>query len=142
VIESQSGEQVQIPKPGAGPDPNAGALSGFDGSFWFETGERTREGRNLARDSRCVFSVATHDFDLVVEGTATQVTDPGTVAAMAARWAEEGWPVEVDETGRALTAEYSAPSAGAPPWLVYRLSAHTATALSTIAPGDATHWRF
>jgi len=44
-----------------------------------------------------VLSVATHDFDLVVEGTATQVTDPGTVAAMVARWAEEGWPVEVDK---------------------------------------------
>ena len=35
-----------------------------DGTFWFETGERTRKGRNLARDPRCVLSVATHDFDL------------------------------------------------------------------------------
>jgi hypothetical protein len=26
------------------------------------------------------------------KGTATKITDPGTVAAMAARWAGEGWP--------------------------------------------------
>jgi hypothetical protein len=113
-----------------------------DGSFWFETGERTRKGRNLTRDPRCVLSVATHDFDLVLEGTVRKVTDPETVAAMAARWADDRWPVRVDDTGRALTAEYSAPSAGPPPWLVYRLDAHTATALSTVAPGGATRWRF
>ena len=27
-----------------------------DGSFWFETGERTRKGRNLARDPRCTLA--------------------------------------------------------------------------------------
>jgi Pyridoxamine 5'-phosphate oxidase len=112
------------------------------GSFWFETGQRTRKGRNLARDPHCALSVATHDFDLVVEGTAVQLTDPETVSAMAARWAAEGWPARVDETGTALTAEYSAPSAGPPPWFVYRLDAHMATAVSTIAPGGATRWRF
>jgi hypothetical protein len=114
----------------------------LDGSFWFETGERTRKGRNIARDPRCVLSVATHDFDLVVEGTASKITDQETVATMAARWAAEGWPVRVDDTGQALTAEYSAPSAGPPPWFVYRLHASQATALATIAPGGATRWRF
>ena len=113
-----------------------------DGAFWFETGERTRKGRNLARDPRCALSVATHDFDLVVEGTAGQVTDPQVVAAMAARWAAGGWPARVDDTGRAITAEFSAPSAGPPPWFVYRLSLHTATALETVEPGGATRWRF
>ena len=32
-----------------------------DGCFWFETGQGTRKGRNLARDPRCTLSVATHD---------------------------------------------------------------------------------
>src|SRR3954454_280437 len=63
-----------------------------DGAFWFETGEGTRKGRNVARDPRCSLSVGTHDFDLVVEGHAEKVTDKATVAAMAARWAEAGWP--------------------------------------------------
>lgn len=113
-----------------------------DGAFWFETGERTRKARNLARDPRCVLSMATEEFDLVVEGDARQVDDPDTVAALAQRWAAEGWPVRVDETGRALTAEFSAPSAGPPPWHVYRLTPGSATALATVEPGGATRWRF
>jgi PPOX class probable F420-dependent enzyme len=113
-----------------------------DDAFWFETGEETRKGKNLARDPRCTLSVATHDFDLVVEGEARKVTDRSTVAAMAERWAAGGWPARVDDTGLALTAEFSAPSAGPPPWFVYRLSAQTATALLTVEPGGATRWRF
>lgn len=113
-----------------------------DGAFWFATGGGSRKARNLARDPRCTLSVATDGFDLVVEGEAHQVTDPPTVAAMAARWAAEGWPARVDDTGRALTAEYSAPSAGPPPWFVYRLTASSATALATVEPGGATRWRF
>jgi hypothetical protein len=113
-----------------------------DGSFWFETGEGTRKGKNLARDPRCVLSVATHDFDLVVEGTASKISDPQIVAAMAARWAADGWPARVDDSGQALTADFSAPSAGPPPWSVYRIDLRTATALATVAPSGATRWRF
>lgn len=112
------------------------------GGFWFETGRQTRKGRNLARDPRCTLSVAAREFDLVVEGEATLVTDPATVASLAARWAAAGWPAQADDTGLALTAEYSAPSAGPPPWHVYRLTPRTATALGTVAPGGATRWRF
>jgi PPOX class probable F420-dependent enzyme len=113
-----------------------------DSCFWFQTGPGTRKARNLARDPRCTLSVATHDFDLTVDGEATLVTDPATVADMAARWAAGGWPARVDDTGQALTAEYSAPSAGPPPWHVYRLTPRTATALGTVDPGGATRWRF
>jgi Pyridoxamine 5'-phosphate oxidase len=113
-----------------------------DGAFWFETGDGTRKAKNLARDPRCALSVATHEFDLVVDGEARKVIDPTTVAAMAARWAAQGWPARVDDTGQALTAEYSAPSAGPPPWFVYRLAPRLATALGTVEPGGATRWRF
>ena len=112
----------------------------LDGSFWFETGERTRKGRNLARDPRCALSVSTHEFDLVVDGVAA-VDDPQVVADLCARWAPE-WPCSVDESGTALTAEFSAPSAGPPPWKVYRLTIERATALQTVAPGGATRWTF
>jgi hypothetical protein len=112
-----------------------------DGAFWFAIGERTRKARNIARDPRCALSLATHEFDLVVEGEVRQVTDPATVAAMATRWAADGWPARVDESGRAVTAEYSAPSAGPPPWFVYRLDPRSATALKTVEPGGATRWR-
>ena len=113
-----------------------------DGCFWFETGERTRKGRNIARDPRCSLGVATQEFDLVVNGLAEKVTDRATVARMAELWAADGWPARVDESGQAITAEYSAPSAGPPPWAVYRLTPKEATALATIEPGGATRWRF
>jgi hypothetical protein len=114
----------------------------LDGSFWFETGEHTRKARNVARDPRCTLSVAADAFDLVVEGDAHRVTDPEIVADLAARWVAAGWPARVDETGIALTADFSAPSAGPPPWWVYRLTLRTATALGTVDPGGATRWRF
>ncbi len=113
-----------------------------DGSFWFETGKATRKARNIARDPRCTLSVATDEFDLIVEGEASLVTDPATVAAMAERWAAGGWPARVDESGSALTAEYSAPSAGPPPWHVFQVTPRRATALLTVDPGGATRWRF
>ncbi len=112
-----------------------------EGTFWFQTGEQTRKGKNLARDSRCVLSLATEEFDLIIDGHGRQITDPPTVAAMATRWAAAGWPARVDDTGRALTAEYSAPSAGPPPWSVYRLDLRTVTAIATVEPGGATRWR-
>ena len=66
-----------------------------DGTFWFVTGERTRKGRNLARDPRCSIAVSMRESDLVLEGNAQQVTDPPTVAAMAERWVAGGWPCRV-----------------------------------------------
>ncbi|HET7026689.1 MAG TPA: pyridoxamine 5'-phosphate oxidase family protein [Candidatus Limnocylindrales bacterium] len=124
--------------------PNVTAVGALwvDGTFWFQTGEKTRKGRNLARDPRCAMSVSTHDFDLVVEGAASLVEDPDAVRAMVERWVEGGWPVEVDESGIALTAPYSAPSAGPPPWRVYRVEPSGATALVSAEPGGATRWRF
>ena len=112
-----------------------------EGTFWFETGETTRKGRNLARDPRCTLSIAVHEFDLVVDGMAEVVLDPAVVRARAAEWAED-WPCEVDESGTALTAPFSAPSAGPPPWRVYRVTIQRATALQTVEPGGATRWTF
>jgi hypothetical protein len=124
--------------------PHVTGIGGLwmDDAFWFVTGETTRKGRNVARDARCTLSVATHEFDLVVEGHAHKVTDPATVAEIARRAAADGWPARVDESGTALTAEYSAPSAGPPPWQVYRLAPQIATGLGTVEPGGATRWRF
>jgi hypothetical protein len=114
----------------------------FDDAFWFETGEQTLKGKNIARDPRCTLSVATHEFDIVVEGIAEKIEDGATVALMAGKWSDQGWPARVDETGVALTADFSAPSAGPPPWVIYPLVPDRATALQTVEPGGATRWRF
>jgi hypothetical protein len=78
----------------------------------------------------------------VVEGVAELVTDPALVAKIAELYREDGWPAEVDESGVALTAPFSAPSAGPPPWHVYRVVPTTATVLSTVEPGGATRFVF
>ena len=52
------------------------------------------------------------------------------------------WPASVDASGTALTAEYSAPSAGPLPWRVYRLAPRQATVVLAAAPGGATRWQF
>ncbi len=125
-----------------GPHVTAVGAVWIDGAFWFQTGARTRKARNLARDSRCALAVSTHDFDLVVEGTAGKVRDPALVAAAASQWAALGWPAEVDENGTAITAPFNAPAVGPPPWDVYRVNARSATALGTVEPGGATRWTF
>src|SRR3954463_7365065 len=55
-----------------------------EGAFWGSTGDGTRKGKNLARDPRCTLSVSMHDYDLVLEGAASKITDAPTVAKMAA----------------------------------------------------------
>ncbi len=112
------------------------------GSFWFETGAGTRKARNLARDPRCSLAVALAGYDLVVEGEAARVADPSTVAMLAERWRNGGWPCEVDASGSALVAPFSAPSAGPSPWFVYRLTLQGATSVATQEPGGAICWRF
>jgi Pyridoxamine 5'-phosphate oxidase len=112
-----------------------------DGTFWFTTGQTTRKGRNLDRDPRCALSIGADEFELTVEGDAHLVTDPQTVARLAAIWVKD-WPCKVDDSGVALTADYSAPSAGGPPWSVYRITIRSATALALQAPGGATRWDF
>lgn len=108
-----------------------------------DTGGPNRHSTWLATiDPRCTIALAMHAFDLVVEGEAELVADPAFVADVAARFAADGWPAEVDASGTALTAPSSAPSAGPPPWHVYRVVPRTATVLGTVEPGGATRFTF
>ena len=50
------------------------------GSCWFQTGERTRKAKNVARDPRCTISVATKGFDVMVAGEARRMTPPAARA--------------------------------------------------------------
>ena len=113
-----------------------------DGAFWFTSGDGTRKSKNVARDPRCTLGVSTPELDLVVEGDAVRVTDGATVATLAKAFADQGWPATVDETGTGLTAPYSAPSAGPPPWFVYRITARAATVVGATEPGGATRFTF
>ncbi len=113
-----------------------------DGAFYFTSGAATRKAKNLAQNPHCAITVATHDFDLVLEGDAVKVTDPAKVARVAEACRADGWPASVDESGTSLTADYSAPSAGPSPWDVYEFAPETVYALGTSEPYGATRWRF
>ena len=114
----------------------------LDGSFWFQTGSGTHKHHNIERDPRCSVAVSIRDADVVIEGTAERVTDPGDIARAAKGWAEGGWPVEPDPSGTGITAPFNAPSQGPPPWHVYRVTTHSATVVLGVDPGGLTRFRF
>jgi hypothetical protein len=108
------------------------------GEIFLCSGEGTRKNRNLHRDPRCTLTVATEPFDLTVEATAERVTDAATLERVAAGFRADDWPATVE--GDALTAEFSAPSAGPPPWAVYRLVPERVYAFGTAEPYGATRF--
>ena len=114
----------------------------LDGTFWFQTGTRTRKGRNVAREPRCSIAVSVGGADLVIEGRATRVTEPDVLARLARAWAEQGWPAEPDESGAGITAPFNAPSQGPPPWNVYRIEPRSATVVLGDEPGGLTRFNF
>jgi hypothetical protein len=111
-----------------------------DGKIYFTSGADTRKGRNLAANPGCAVSVSLPGLDLVVEGRAVRITDRPTLLRLAERFAAQGWPASV--SGGALTAEYSAPSAGPPPWNLYMLKPASAFGVATAEPSGATRWQF
>ncbi|PZS15478.1 MAG: pyridoxamine 5'-phosphate oxidase [Pseudonocardiales bacterium] len=114
----------------------------MDGAFWFQTGMRTRKGRNVVRDPRCALSVSIRDADVVIEGQAVRVTESGALARIAKAWADNGWPAEPDQSGTGISAPFNAPAQGPPPWNVYRIEPRSATAVSSAEPGGLTRFRF
>jgi hypothetical protein len=122
--------------------PHAAALGALwhDGDFYLVSGPGTRKSRNLAANPACTLTVRLQGIDLVFEGEAARVTDRPTLEQLAALYRAGGWPAEA--AGDAFTAPYSAPSAGPPPWYLYRLTYHTAFGVAGAEPHGATRWRF
>lgn len=112
------------------------------GSFWFQTGTRTRKGHNVARDPRCSIAVSIRDADVVVEGKAARVTDTAQLSRVAKAWADQGWPAEPDESGSGITAPFNAPTQGPPPWNVYRIEPSSVIVALGVEPGGLTRFRF
>ena len=110
------------------------------GKVYVVSGEGTRKSQNLAQNPACAISMSLKDMDLVVEGRGERVTDDETLHRLATRYAEGGWPARV-ENG-AFTYDYSAPSAGPPPWSLYEITPTTIFGVLASEPGGATRWRF
>jgi hypothetical protein len=122
--------------------PHSAGVGGawVDDAFFFTSGPGTQKSRNLAANPACTVSVRLRGIDLVLEGDAHRVSDPSTLERLAAVYRTGGWPAQVEDG--AFTAPYSAPSAGPPPWYLYRLTLRAAVGVATAEPYGATRWEF
>lgn len=109
-----------------------------DGKAYFTSGPETRKSKNLHRNPACTLSVATHPFDVVIEGQAERVTDDITLHRLANLFQAEGWGPTVRDG--AFWHDYSAPSAGPPPWHLYALTPERLFAFGTAEPYGATRF--
>ena len=111
-----------------------------DGRVYVVSGPQTRKSRNLAKNPNCAVSMSLPGIDLVIEGKAAKVTDDATLQRLAKRYGDQGWPAKVKDG--AFTYDYSAPSAGPPPWDLYEITPKTVFGVMSTEPGGATRWRF
>jgi hypothetical protein len=111
-----------------------------DGKAYFTSGLGARKAKNLALSPYCTLSVATQPFDIVIEGQARIVTDDATLQRVAGLFGAEGWAPTVRDG--AFYHEFSAPSAGPPPWYLYEVTPETVFAFGTAEPYGATRFDF
>ena len=106
-------------RPNGRPHSAGVGLAEHGGNLYFTSGPETRKSRNLTQNAACTLSRRLDGIDLVFEGEAHRVVDRATLEEVAAVFRDGGWPAVVD--GDAITAPYSAQSAGPPPWQLYRV---------------------
>ena len=96
-------------------------------AFWIEgaihivAGEKTLKARNLAANGRCVVAMSTTklpSLDIVLEGQAGPLSDDGAIRHIAEVLTESGWPLEAK--GDKVWGPH-APTAGPPPYTIFRV---------------------
>jgi Pyridoxamine 5'-phosphate oxidase len=112
----------------------------IDDRFYFVSGDGTRKSKNLALNPHVVISVGLPGLDLTVDGVATKVTDEATLQRVAGAYAAHGWGPTVRDG--AFYHDYSAPTAGPPPWHLYEVTATRAIGLGGDEAAGATRWQF
>jgi hypothetical protein len=123
-----------------------------DDAFLFIAGAGTRKARNLTADARCAIGTGTRtnpSLDVILEGVATAVTDPAELHRMGEIYASAlNWPLQVRDDG---LHGPNAPTAGPPPYTLFRVTPITAFGLPGVAgmsevdPDQRhtpTRWRF
>ncbi len=122
--------------------PHSAGVGGawVDDALYFTSGPAALKSRNLAMNPACSISARLPGMDIVLEGEARRVTDAPTLERVASVYRAGGWPATVE--GDALTAPFSAPSAGPAPWHLYRLALRTAVGVAGAEPYGATRWDF
>jgi hypothetical protein len=111
-----------------------------DGRFYFTAGPGTRKAKNLAANPNASIAFAAKAMHVVLEGEATRVTDESKLKRLAEVYAGSGWAPEVRDGG--FWHEYSAGSAGPPPWHLYEFEPKRVYGFLGAEPGGAMRWRF
>jgi hypothetical protein len=109
------------------------------GTLYFACGN-TIKGTHLTRDSRCSVSISTRGIDLVIEGNAHQVTDESELLGVRDAYAAKGWAPTVRDG--AFHDVFGAPTAGPPPYAVYRIEPTLAYGFPAQEDTSPTRWRF
>jgi nitroimidazol reductase NimA-like FMN-containing flavoprotein (pyridoxamine 5'-phosphate oxidase superfamily) len=137
VADSAGRFWIATTRPDGRPHVMAVGIVWDDGKFYLSTGAGTQKGKNLARDPHCMVSLAAPGIDIVAEGEAKIVRDEAELERIAKLYSD--WGPQVRDG--AFWHEFSAPSAGPPPWDVYEISPTTVFAVATAEPNGATRWR-
>jgi general stress protein 26 len=118
----------------------------LDGAIHFSTGPTEQKALNLRANPHVILTTGCNQWDrgldVVIEGDAARVTEPGALARIAKAWADNGWPAEPDDSGSGITAPFNAPSQGPPPWNVYRIEPRSAIVTLAEEPGGLTRFLF
>ena len=94
----------------------------LDGALYFITSQSTRKGMNLTREPRCVITTSSTtlpSIDIVVEGLAERVTDASDLRRAVDMFVANEWP-SLEIRGDSVYGP-NAPSAGPPPYGMFRL---------------------
>jgi hypothetical protein len=111
-----------------GPCPRPVFSVVVDAAVHFSSSPAAQKARNLGLDARCALGAHTAEFDLVVEGTGHRLTDPTALEPVAEAYRTRyGWPVTVADD--AMNAPFGAPTAGPPPYAVFRIEPTRAYAM-------------
>jgi nitroimidazol reductase NimA-like FMN-containing flavoprotein (pyridoxamine 5'-phosphate oxidase superfamily) len=109
----------------------------LDGAFYFVSREKTRKGRNLAGEPRCVVAVSSTtlpSLDLIIDGRAEQVTEETTLDRVTDVYRSKlGWPLEVR---RDQVVGPNAPTAGPPPYAMFQVTPTTIFGLPGVTGMD------
>jgi hypothetical protein len=136
-VDSSSRFWLATTRPDGSPHLMAVGIVWDNGRFYLSTGAATQKGRNLARDPRCMVGIAAPGIDIEAEGEARIVRDDAELRRIATLF--DDWGPEVRDG--AFWHEFSAPSAGPPPWDVYEITPTTFYAVASAEPWGATRWR-
>ncbi len=115
----------------------------LDGALYSTSTKASRKGRNLLADPRCTVTARTDTMDMVLEGIAAQVTEEAALEQVAEVYRTKySWPVTVIEG--AFDAPYGAPTAGPPPYLLYKITPATVFAFGAADEyaGRTTRYQF